>query len=335
MPEMHLPGVVQKIMIQLPDFREKQILFLEAYEFKENTLKLGNENITIIRDGETAEKVPIHRLIAVFVAGEVTFTSKLIQKLSKSGVSVFLLKKNLETYAEVTSYAEGNYLLRQKQYALGESETLAISKNLVENKLLNQLSLLRSAGIDKISNQKRMDYRKQAREKIKKADNLASLRGIEGIIGKDYFHGYFGNIDWYKRVPRGKVDENNILLDMGYNFLFHFVDSILRLYGFDTYKGIYHQLFFQRKSLSCDMMEPFRCIVDKALYKMHTLEQFDKKDFGFKNGRYYLSYKKSGKYAKIFLQEILRYKEDIYCYIRDHYYLILNEEGEVKKFIIR
>jgi hypothetical protein len=82
-------------------------------------------------------------------------------------------------------------------------------------------------------------------------------------------------------------------------------------------------------------MEPFRCIIDKALYKMHTLEQFDKKDFGFKNGRYYLSYKKSGKYAKIFLQEILRYKEDIYCYIRDHYYLILNEEGEVKKFIIR
>ena len=83
------------------------------------------------------------------------------------------------------------------------------------------------------------------------------------------------------------------------------------------------------------MMEPFRCIIDKALFKMHTLGQFDKKDFGYKQGRYYLSYKNSGKYAKIFLQEILRYKMDIYHFIRNYYYLILNEEGEVKDFVIR
>ena len=136
-------------------------------------------------------------------------------------------------------------------------------------------------------------------------------------------------------MPRGKVDENNILLDMGYNFLFHFIDSILRVYGFDSYKGIYHQLFFQRKSLACDMMEPFRCIIDKALVKMHTLGQFNKKDFGFRQGQYYLSYKNSGKYAKIFLEEILRYKMGIYYYIRDYYYLILNDEGKVKDFVIR
>jgi CRISPR-associated protein Cas1 len=212
---------------------------------------------------------------------------------------------------------------------------LSISKDIVENKLLNQLALLRSAGVEKIGSKKRMTYRKEFREKIKKAENLSSLRGIEGSAGADYFKAYFGEIGWYKRVPRGRVDENNILLDMGYNFLFHFVDSVLRIYGFDTYKGIYHQLFFQRKSLACDMVEPFRCIIDKALFKMHTLGQFDKKDFGFKNGRYYLSYKNSGKYAKIFLQEILRHKEDIYHYTRDHYYLILNNEGKVKKFIIR
>jgi CRISPR-associated protein Cas1 len=172
--------------------------------------------------------------------------------------------------------------------------------------------------------------------KIKECKNIASLRGVEGIISKDYFGTYFGSqIGWYKRVPRGKIDENNILLDMGYSFLFNFVDSILRIYGFDTYKGIYHQLFFQRKSLSCDMMEPFRCIIDKTLVKMHTLGQFDKKDFTVKNGQYYLSYKYSRKYAEIFLKELLRYKMDIYNYTRDHYYLILNNEGKVKDFVIR
>lgn len=83
------------------------------------------------------------------------------------------------------------------------------------------------------------------------------------------------------------------------------------------------------------MMEPFRCIIDRTLVKMHNLGQFNAKDFTYRQGSYYLSYKQSSKYAKIFLSEILRYKLDIYHYIRDYYYLILNNEGRVKPFIIR
>ncbi len=152
---------------------------------------------------------------------------------------------------------------------------------------------------------------------------------------KDFFKTYFAQINWLRRMPRGKIDENNILLDMGYHFLFNFIDSILRLYGFDTYKGIYHQLFYQRKSLACDMMEPFRCIIDRALIKMHNLGQFKASDFGQRQGSYYLSYRHSSKYAQIFLSEILRYKMEIYNYIREYYYLILNNEGKVRPFIIR
>ena len=81
-------------------------------------------------------------------------------------------------------------------------------------------------------------------------------------------------------------------------------------------------------------MEQFRCIIDRALVKTHNLGQFDKKDFTKRKGRYYLSYKKNGKYAKIFLMEILRYKEDIYNFVRGNYYHILNGD-ELPKFKIR
>jgi CRISPR-associated endonuclease Cas1 len=322
-------------MIQAPDFKEKQILFLDAQEIKSCQLKLGNENIVVNSEDRGSEKIPLHRLLAIFIVGDFTITSKLIQKIYRVGASLFLLKRNLETYASFGAMAEGNYLLRQKQYSLSEKEKLAISKNIIKNKLLNQLALLRGAKIEKINKFTRKQYKQKIFKKIEKADSLATLRGIEGVMTKEYFKTYFAQIDWYRRVPRGKVDENNILLDMGYHFLFNFIDSILRLYGFDTYKGIYHQLFFQRKSLACDMMEPFRCLIDRALVKMHNLGQFKASDFGRRQDSYYLSYKHSGKYAKIFLAEILRYKEEIYNYIRDHYYLILNNEGEVKPFIIR
>ncbi len=322
-------------MIQAPDFKEKQILLLDAQEIKSCHLKLGNENIVIESENKNKEKIPIHRLLAIFILGDFTLTSKLIQKIIRSGGSLFLLKRNFETYAYFGANAEGNYLLRQKQYNLNLELQLEIAKNLVRNKIVNQLSLLRGAKIEKINDLSRKDYKRRVMAKIKKVDSLSSLRGLEGATTKQFFNIYFSQINWYKRVPRGKIDENNILLDMGYNFLFHFVDSLLRLYGFDTYKGIYHQLFFQRKSLACDFMEPFRCIIDRALVKMHNLGQFNKKDFGYRQGRYYLSYKNSGKYAKIFLSEILRYKDEIYQYIRQYYYFILNNEGKFKMFIIR
>jgi len=322
-------------MIQAPDFKERQIFFIDAMKIPDCELSLRNENILIKEEGRTKDKIPVNKLVAIFIIGDMTITSKLLQKISRAGASLYFLKRNFETYASTGAYAEGNYLLRQKQYDLSVQQSLDISKKIVQNKLRNSLNLLRSAKINKIGKKTRMQYKKMMASKIKNAKDIASLRGIEGVISKDYFGVYFGQINWYKRVPRGKVDENNILLDMGYNFLFHFVDSILRVYGFDTYKGIYHQLYFQRKSLSCDMMEPFRCIIDKALVKMHTLEQFDKKDFGYRQGRYYLSYKNSSKYIFIFLKEILRYKMDIYNYVRDYYYLILNEEGEIEDFVIR
>ncbi len=322
-------------MLQAPDLKEKQVLFLDSQDLKSCDLSLKNENIFIKSNEKPAEKIPIHRLVAIFVVGDFTITSKLIQKIVRNGSSLFLLKRNLQSYASFGSVAEGNYLLRKQQYILSQEDTLKISKKIVINKMLNQIALLRGAKIDKINKLKRKEFKSVMTKKIKNASDLSSLRGLEGLISKYYFQAYFSQINWYKRIPRGKIDENNILLDIGYSFLFNFVDSMLRLYGFDVYKGVYHQLFFQRKSLACDIMEPFRCIIDRALVKMHNLGQFDKKDFGRKNNFYYLSYKKSNKYAQIFLSEILRYKEQIYYYIRDFYYFILNKEGKIKNFIIR
>jgi CRISPR-associated protein Cas1 len=125
-------------------------------------------------------------------------------------------------------------------------------------------------------------------------------------------------------MPRAKPDVLNILMDIGYTFLFNFIDALLRLYGFDTYKGIYHQLFFQRKSLACDLVEPFRCLIDKQILKSYHLRQIDKKDFIVKEGQVFLSYDKQQKYLQIFSECIMKDKEDVFKYIRDFYYFILN-----------
>jgi len=318
-------------MLSLPDLKEKQVLFVKTEQGIDNNLKIINDNIVLLKDGKVQNRLSCSKALAVFIVGECTLTSVLIRKSLDYGVSIFLLRDSLENYTSMDSKADGNYLLRMKQYAF--MEELPMAKCIVKNKVRNDLKLLKSTG--KIDSEK---YKIQKKAIMKKIDNVRGekeLLGIEGSFAKKFFSIYFEELDWYKRMPRTKIDPYNVLLDMGYTFMFNYVDCLLNLFGFDTYKGFYHKLYFQRKSLSCDRVEPCRCLIERKLLTAYHLGQIDKKDFKKINGRYVLSYDKSSKYAKIFLDEIMDNKEDIYLYIKQFYRHIMFEDTDFPDFKIR
>jgi len=309
-------------MLSIPDFKEKQILFIQPERNAENRIKLINDNIAFLKDDKIINQLSCHKIFAIFIIGDISITSVLVRNCLKCGISIFLLKNNFETYAVIGSEAEGNYLLRIKQYNLSDEFNLA--KHIVKNKFLNQMILLKSG--KKINGKDFEKMNAELNEKIDSARDDKELLGIEGSSTKNFFQTYFAEIDWYKRMPRTKVDHYNVLMDMGYTFIFNYTDSLLRLYGFDTYKGFYHKLFFQRKSLTCDLVEPFRCIIDKQLLKSYHLGQIVREDFEYFGGRYLLKYDKSQKYANIFLEAILDRKDDLFLFIKDFYRCVIKEE---------
>ena len=156
-------------------------------------------------------------------------------------------------------------------------------------------------------------------QEAKKAEESKELLGIEGYASKIFFQSYFKNVPWKRREPRNKSDSINFLLDMGYTHLFNFMEAHLRLYGFDVYIGIYHTLFYQRKSLVCDLVEPFRCIIDHSLRKAYALKQIKEKDFIVKRGRYFLPIQASKGYSQILLEALLKHKEEIFLYTQKYY----------------
>ncbi len=317
-------------MMSLPDFMEKQILFVEARYGIENSLQFQNDNILYKKDGKSANRISCFKVFAIFIIGNCTITSVLIKKCRQYGISLFLLGNNFECYASMSAGLESNFILRDKQYK--KENELDMAKFLVENKVKNQLTLLKEKRF--IIN---LDYKiKELKEKIAKITDEKELLGMEGNYSKDFFQEYFRQLNWSRRAPRVKSDPANVLLDTGYTFLFNFVDSLLKLYGFDTYKGFYHKLFFQRKSLSCDVMEPFRCIIDRQLLKSYKLNQIDEKDFEYKNGKYVLDFEKQRKYIAIFSQAVMDNKEGIFNYVRDFYrFFVVNGKDFPEFFIIK
>lgn len=318
-------------MLQLPDFIQKQIIIIDPRNGNTiNDLKFKNENIVLYRDGKLENQVSVHKIMAVFVIGEATITTVLMRKLRKYGVSLYLLNNNFEEYASICAKADGNYLLRSHQYNFANE--LNFSKNLIKNKCYNQLILLKEKASKGLKQKSTLENYQNVSLKIDDAISLDQLLGIEGSMSKTYFRQYFADFKWYKRMPRAKVDITNTLLDIGYTMLFNFIDSLLLLHGFDTYKGIYHQLFFQRKSLSCDLMEPFRILIDHALIKGYNLKQIDENDFKVSKGQYFLKIDCSRKYVRIFLDALMDSKEDIFSYVKKFYFCILNQQQDYPFF---
>jgi len=302
-------------MLTTSDLKEKHLLFIKTERGKENKIKFWNDNIRFMKDGELCNQISCHNVFALFVVGDLSVTSKMINKCHDYGISLFLLDYKLRQYANIGSQLDGNYLLRSKQYSYVD-DGLAFAKNLIFNKIQNQRKLTDEStnGVAEI------------RTKITKATALKELLGIEGSYSKKHFGKYFGDLGWKKRQPRAKQDIINFLLDMGYYYLFNITDSLLRVYGFDSYKGIYHQLFFERKSLACDIMEPFRCIIDKSIKKAFRLKKIKEKDFKFINGHYQLNYTRSADYSEIFLSEIMVNIEDLHLYVKNFYKFMLSDQ---------
>jgi len=309
-------------MLTLPDLRQKQILIIQTEDGSENKIRFHNENLVFLKDNKVENRISCHRVFSVFVIGNLSITTEVIRQSKNFGISLFFLNQNLKTYAFINSVAEGNYLLRMRQYGFTSEGELEISKRIVLNKIRNQLRLL---DLRNIESDLDFDY---FEEKIGKVCDAKKLLGIEGNFSKDFFKLYFKDLGWYARMPRVKPDIPNFLLDLGYTVLFNFVDSLLCLFGFDTYKGFYHKLFFQRKSLVCDVIEPFRCIIDKELLNMSNLKTIDEKDFFLDKDNKVCakSYLVTKKYLVNFSKAVLDERENIYLYVQGLYRFVMDDK---------
>ncbi|MCD6149552.1 type V CRISPR-associated endonuclease Cas1 [bacterium] len=315
-------------MMSLPDFMEKQILFIEAKYGIENSLQFQNDNILYKKDWKNSNRISCFKVFAIFIIGNFTITSVLIKKCREYGIPLFLLGNNFKCYAALSAGFESNFILRDKQYK--KENELDMAKILIKNKITNQLLLLREKGFP-------MNFENRMKELEMKLDKIVDdkeLLGIEGNYSKEFFGNYFKSINWIRRAPRTKFDPANVLLDIGYTFLFNFIDSLLQLYGFDTYKGFYHKLFFQRKSLSCDITEPFRCIIDRQLLKSYKLRQVNERDFKYKNGKYVLDFEKQRKYLAFFSQAVMDNKEELFNYVKDFYRFFVVSGKDFPEFLI-
>lgn len=305
------------------DFECKQIAFV--FTDRGEKISFKNDNLIITdSDGKVKHQSTCYRLFALFVCGDFCLTTGVLDRSKKFGFTIVFMTPNLRVMSIMPSRAEGNVLLRKKQYSYDRYE---IAAHMIANKIHNQCSLLK---------QKRKKT-EEDRECIRKLEffehevqkpglSPQEIMGMEGICARLYFKSLFASYNWTSRQPRVKHDMTNVLMDIGYTILFNIVNALLEMYGFDVYVGILHTQFFHRKSLVCDLEEPFRPIVDAAILKALNLGQVNEKDFWKNQNQFILPWKNSRKYVGIILEALLEYRNEIFIYLQSYYRAFMRDK---------
>lgn len=302
-------------MMTLPEFEKKQVIIV-LLSLGEK-ISFNNDNLIVKdKDGKIKLQTTCFRIFILCIVGSFTLTSGIIQRSHKFGFPIILMTITLRIYEKFGSKMEGNVLLRRRQY---NYQSLDLAKFIVRNKISSQLSLLKSLRHKteqiKASIQKLKDYLSS----ISDADSLPYLLGIEGNCAKIYFKSYFDFENWQGRKPRIKCDYINATLDIGYTILFNFIEALLDIYGFDVYCGVLHKEFYMRKSLVCDLMEPFRPLIDFQVKKSINLGEFKEKDFNLVNNKYLLKWECNSKYIQRFLEILLSEKVAMFSFVQSYY----------------
>lgn len=318
------------------DIEHRSIFVINCIENKNLRVMQGELLLEDTEEKKTLTKLPFQKILAIFVVGHITITTPLIEKCTRYGISLIVMKPNFRPVFFFSITAEANFLLRKKQYEY-EKENLLIPKVLVANKIKNQIRLLEKTRLKSDSIQKAKEQCFNLLQMIADAPTYNAVMGLEGKAATLFFSAYYEIFDWKARYPRAKPDPINTTLDIGYTILFNYIEAFTRMFGFDPYRGVYHQLWFKRKSLICDLVEPFRCLIDQQVRKAFNRDQCKIEDFKLIKNEYILKREKSADYTKMFYEVLIGHKNEVFRYMQQYYRCFMQQKSadDYPQFLIQ
>ena len=213
-------------------------------------------NYMVVR-GEEIKRVFLDEIAIVVIENiAVSMTGCLLSALIDKKIKVIFCDGSRNPQAELVSYygAHNDSLKIRQQINWDEEIKQKVWTLIVKEKISNQAIVLRRAGKD------------ESYYMLKKYSNEVENGDItnrEGHAAKVYFNSLFG-MDFTRGDEENPV---NAALNYGYSLILSAFNREITSNGYLTQLGLAHANQFNHFNLSCDLMEPFRTIIDEAVWK--------------------------------------------------------------------
>lgn len=219
-----------------------------------------------IRQGNSLTKVHLSEISTLIIESTaVSITTYLISELISKKVNVlFCDEKHFPSGVLAPLYGSFDSSLKVRVQVEWSSNIKGeMWKSIISEKILNQAKVLSILGKETASSQL-----------IEYSDSvmLGDSTNREGFAAKVYFNSLFG-----KDFSRNMENYTNIALNYGYSILLSAFSRAIYSCGCVTQLGIWHRGASNNYNFACDLMEPFRPLIDLEVLRNNFIH-FDSEE---------------------------------------------------------
>ncbi|MBF0714025.1 type II CRISPR-associated endonuclease Cas1 [Gemella sp. GH3] len=217
-------------------------------------------NYMIVRRSDDIKRISISELYMVILESTaVSITAVLLNELNKNKVSVVFCDEKRSPYANLIGlYGSHDTSLKYRLQTKWQEYTMQeVWTKIVYEKIKNQYLVLKKLNLE--GYHKLMDYLEEL--------EFNDVTNREGHAAKIYFNSLFG-----KDFSRSQECFVNAALNYGYSILLSSFNREINASGYATQFGIFHNNQYNSFNLSCDLMEPYRVLVDLIVYNLKGSE---------------------------------------------------------------
>lgn len=269
-------------------------------------VKKCGKRIQVEKDGQRLADLPVFQVTNINIVGNVQVTTQALHFLMQEGIDVSYLKRSGAYIGHMAADSSKNIFLRLAQHEWYRSvdRRLDMARRIVENKVQNQIALIRSFRWNQDEYDHKNDLREMERvlKSLKEKETSNEIMGVEGICSAIYFRAYGHmfrcKIEFHGRNRRPPKDPINVMLSLTYTFLTKEVAAVLEAESFETYLGFLHGIRYGRKSLALDLVEEFRQpVADRLVLRLFNKQMMSEYDFDLEEERVLLREKSFQKFC--------------------------------------
>ena len=262
---------------------------------EDSYLALDGENV-IVKKGETiAARFPLHTLEGIISFAYAGASPALMGACAERNAALSFCTPSGRFLARTVGESSGNVFLRRQQYRIADDKrrSCSIASAMLIGKVYNCRRNIERAIRDhgmRIDCDRMRNVSSSLRsslQKIRSAQSIEELRGLEGDAASEYFSVFDELIlrsresfYYHGRSRRPPLDNVNALLSFVYMLLAGACTNALEANGLDSFVGFLHSDRPGRHSLSLDLMEELRpCLADRFVLTLINNRVIQPDDF--------------------------------------------------------
>lgn len=278
--ERALEPVTRQIRVADPD---SQVVHLSTFGGRAS-VKQGR--MLVHKQGEQMASVPLERVQAVIIHGNVDLTGGLIRELLYRDLPVVWCTSGGRIVGWAASARSPNGGARGRQAVASQVGRLDLAREFVSSKIAGQATLLRRrGGPSEVVARLRVLSRTATA-----SSSLPALLGVEGDAAAQYFRHFLGMLTpavtveqaftFPGRVRRPATDPVNAALNYAYALLLADLVRAVLACGLDPHQGFLHSNGRNKPALALDLAEEFRAaIADSVVIGAFNNGELTRSDF--------------------------------------------------------